>query len=140
MEKSMNIKYDVLDVVKAVLISLLISLALVLIFALIVRYASVDNSVILPVNIAIKFAALFLGILFGFRQPQNGILKGAVSGLMFMLLSFLIFAALDAFKDVKFSWIDMLTLTVGGAVCGIIAVNIKRKSRPRGKSRDAAPA
>lgn len=127
----MNIKHDILDVVKAVLISIVASLVLVLIFALIVRYASVDNSVMLPVNIAIKIISLLLGILLGFRQPQNGIIKGAAAGLFFMLLSFLIFAALDGFKDVSFSWIDMLTLTVGGAVCGIISVNIKRKARPK---------
>lgn len=127
MEKSIEIKKDVLDVVKAVLIATVFSLAFVLIFALIIRWASLGNDVIMPVNIAIKILSVLLGVLIGFKQPRNGILKGASAGLIFMLLTFLIFASLNAFKDVKFNWIDLLSLPVAGAIAGIIAVNVKRK-------------
>lgn len=127
MDKSINVKNDVLDVVKAILIATLISLGLVLIFALIIRFASLENSVIMPVNIAIKLVSLFLGVLLGFKQMQNGIIKGAASGFFYMLFTFFIFASLNAFKDVTFSWIDLITLTLAGAICGIIAVNVKRK-------------
>ncbi|MEG2274469.1 MAG: hypothetical protein RSC44_03965, partial [Clostridia bacterium] len=64
-----------------------------------------------------------------FKFPQNGILKGAISGLLFMLLTFFIFASLNAFKDVKFNWIDFISLPVAGAIVGIVAVNLKRKKR-----------
>ncbi|MGN0744057.1 MAG: TIGR04086 family membrane protein [Christensenellales bacterium] len=130
MEKTGNIKIDVADVLKTVLFATLISLGFVLIFAIIVRFASVPNDVILPVNIAIKILSVFLGVLLSFKNAQNGLLKGAISGLLYMLFTFLIFSALTGFKDVKFSWIDLVTLPVAGAISGIIAVNVRaRKAR-----------
>lgn len=130
MEKTKNFKGDVLDTLKAVLFSTLISLAFVLIFAIVIRFANVQNSAIMPVNIAIKIVSIFLGVLIGFKHPQNGLLKGAISGLAYMLFTFLIFSALNGFQDVKFSWIDLITLPIAGALSGILAVNIKsRKMR-----------
>lgn len=129
MEKAKLIKNDVVDVLKAVLFATLISLGLVLIFAIIIRFASVENKVIMPVNIAIKIVSVFVGVLIGFKQAQNGLLKGAITGLSYMLLTFLIFSALNGFKDVKFSWIDLITLPLAGAISGIITVNIKGRKR-----------
>ena len=48
-----------------------------------------------------------------------------------MLFTFFIFAALSAFKDVKFSWIDLVTLPIAGAIAGIIAVNVKARRMNR---------
>ncbi len=130
MDKVKNVKGDVADTIKAVLFSTLISLALVLIFAIIIKFASLDNKIIMPVNIAIKILSIFIGVLIGFKHPHNGLIKGFVSGLLFMLFTFLIFAALNSFKDVKFSWIDLVTLPIAGALSGILAVNVKgRKAR-----------
>ena len=125
MEKAKLIKNDVFDVLKAVLFATLVSLGMVLIFAIIIRFASVENKV----NIAIKIVSVFIGVLIGFKQAQNGLLKGAITGLTYMLLTFLIFSALNGFKDVKFSWIDLITLPLAGAISGIIAVNIKGRKK-----------
>ena len=127
MEKAKNVKTDVTDVLKAVLFATLISLALVLIFAIVIRVANVENKVIMPVNVAIKILSLLVGVLLAFKNPQNGLVKGAISGLLYMLFTFLIFSALNGFKDVTFSWIDLITLPVAGAISGIIKVNLKSR-------------
>lgn len=127
MEKAKNVKTDVTDVLKAVLFATLISLALVLIFAIVIRFANVENKVIMPVNVAIKILSLLAGVLLAFKNPQNGLVKGAISGLLYMLFTFLIFSALNGFKDVTFSWIDLITLPVVGAISGIIKVNLKSR-------------
>ena len=127
MEKAKNVKTDVTDVLKAVLFATLISLALVLIFAIVIRFANVENKVIMPVNVAIKILSLLVGVLLAFKNPQNGLVKGAISGLLYMLFTFLIFSALNGFKDVTFSWIDLITLPVAGAISGIIKVNLKSR-------------
>ena len=127
--KKLDLKPDVLDVLKAVLFSTLISLALVLVFAIVLKFTSLPTKAIMPVNIVIKLVSIFVGCLIGFKTKQNGILKGAIAGLVFMLLTFFIFAALNAFKDVKFSWIDLITLPIAGALSGIVAVNIKSKKQ-----------
>ena len=62
MEKAKNLKTDVTDVLKAVLFATLISLAMVLIFAIVIRFANVENKVIMPVNIAIKILSLLIGV------------------------------------------------------------------------------
>ena len=127
--KKIDVKPDVLDILKAILIATLISLALVLTFAIILKFTSLPSKAIMPVNIAIKLISLLVGCLVGFKSKQNGILKGAITGLVYMLLTFFIFAALNAFKDVKFSWIDLITLPVAGALAGIAAVNIRGKKQ-----------
>ncbi len=125
MEKAKIIKTDVTDVLKSVLFATLISLGLVLIFAIVIRFANVENKIIMPVNIAIKILSIFVGILLAFKNRQNGLVKGTISGLVYMLFTFLIFAAINGFKDVKFSWIDLITLPIAGAISGIISVNLK---------------
>lgn len=125
MKKSLNVKADVLDILKAVLFATLISLGLVLVFAIIIKYAALPTGVITPVNIGIKVVSVLLGTLIGFKNAQNGLLKGAICGIVYMLFTFFIFAALSGFKDVKFSWIDLVTLPIAGAISGVIAVNIK---------------
>ncbi len=125
MRNSENVKKDIFDIVKAVLISTLFALAFVLVFALIIRWANVDDSAIMPVNIVIKLVSIVIGVAIGFKNPQNGILKGAATGLFFMLLTLLIFASLNGFKDVGFNWVDLISLPIAGGIAGIITVNLK---------------
>ena len=127
MERSQNAKSIVLDVLRATLISTLISLGLILVFAIVIKFASLPSAVIMPVNIGIKVVSVLIGSLVGFKTANNGLLKGALTGLIYMLFTFFIFAALSGFKDVKFSWIDLVTLPVAGAISGIISVNIRSK-------------
>lgn len=127
MENSADFKKDCLDVIRAVLIAVVVALLLVLVMALIVRWASLDSTTVTPIMYVIKILSMLVGILFGFKCLQNGIIKGAAAGMLFMLFSYLIFASLSAFKETSFSWIDMLCLTLGGGVCGVITVNLKEK-------------
>ena len=127
MKNKENFVVSLKDVLGATLISLLFSLLFVLIFALAIRWADLDEKVIVPVNYGIKFLSLFLGVMIMFKDNKNGILKGLITGLLFMLLTFLIFNAMDGFKSVNFNWIDMLFLPIGGAITGIIRVNIPSK-------------
>ncbi|MBO4555004.1 MAG: TIGR04086 family membrane protein [Clostridia bacterium] len=95
--KKIEIKPDIADVLKAVLFATLISLALVLVEAIVIKFSSIPLKAIMPINIAIKLTSIFLGCLIGFKNKQNGILKGVIAGLVYMLLTFFIFAALNAF-------------------------------------------
>ncbi len=120
---------DLKDILRAVLVALLFSLLFVLLFALVVRWADLDEKIIVPVNYSIKFLALALGVLIGFKNSKNGILKGVISGLVFMLLSFLIFSAMKGFKDINFNWLDLAFLPVGGAILGVIKVNLPERRK-----------
>lgn len=125
MKNSENFKSDSFDIIKSVLIATLFSLGFILLFALIVRWASLDSAVIVPVNYAIKILSVLLGVLIGYRNRQNGILKGAITGLIYTLLTFLIFACLDGFKTVNFNWLDLVFLPIAGGISGVISVNLR---------------
>ena len=129
MKNKENFVLDLKDTIRGVLLSLLFSLLLVLVFALIIRWADLNEKTIIPVNYAIKFLSLFLGVMIGFKNRKNGILKGAIVGLIFILLTFLIFSAMNGFKDVKFNWLDLAFLPLGGAIIGVIRVNLPERRK-----------
>ena len=131
MKNKENFVLDLKDTLRSVLVAIISALAFVLIFALILRWASLPGTVITPVNYVIKFLSLLLGIMIGFKHRKNGILKGAIVGLTFMLLSWLIFTAMDGFKSVNFRPLDLVFLTLGGGIIGVIKVNLKGLKRGR---------
>ena len=59
--KKTDVKPDVLDILKAVLFATLIALALVLVFAIILKFTSLPTKAIMPINIGIKIVSLFVG-------------------------------------------------------------------------------
>lgn len=131
MKNKENFVLDLKDTLRSVLVAIISALLFVLIFALILRWASLPDTVITPVNYVIKFLSLLLGIMIGFKHRKNGILKGAIVGLTFMLLSWLIFTAMDGFKSVSFRPLDLVFLTLGGGIIGVIKVNLKGLKRGR---------
>ena len=131
MKNKENFVLDLKDTLRSVLVAIISALLFVLIFALILRWASLPDTVITPVNYVIKFLSLLLGIMIGLKHRKNGILKGAIVGLTFMILSWLIFTAMDGFKSVNFRPLDLFFLTLGGGIMGVIKVNLKGLKRGR---------
>ena len=127
--KRIAIKKDnVLDIAKGTLFSLIISMVLVLLFALIVNLAGVGDKTVAIVNQFIKAISILVGCFLGVKTKVGGALKGALIGLFYTLFSFLIFSWIDGAFDM--SWmtlIDVLLGTVIGLISGIIVVNIRKK-------------
>lgn len=121
-------KSTVTDILRSSLIAVIVSLVLVLVLALIVKFTGIGNSVILPVNQVIKIVSILVGCLLGIKTKEAGILKGAVSGLLFTLISVFVFLIINKTLDGNsFSFMDFVAGIVAGAVSGIIAVNFKKK-------------
>lgn len=123
------LKKDGVDVLKASLAALLISLAAVLVFALIVRWASLEDTAITVGNYVIKAVALLIGITVCFRNPHAGALKGLITGVIYMLLCVFVFAVSDGFKSANFNFADFLTTAIAGTLSGIIAVNLRHSPK-----------
>ena len=131
MKNSALLKKDVADILRASLIALLISLELVLAFALIVRRASLDGTALTIGNYVIKAVAVLIGVCVGFKGASGGAVKGALTGLLYMLLCVFVFAVADGFKSANFNFADLLTTVITGIIAGIISVNIPRRGRTR---------
>lgn len=113
---------------KGVVVSLCVAFVLVLLFAFILRFTTISDSIIAPVNEVIKGVSIFLGVFIGMRKVKsNGIISGILIGFFFTILAFLIFSLLDGHivfdKTLIF---DLIFGTIIGGICGIISVNLKK--------------
>jgi len=126
-------KQFLFDLLRGTVIAVLASLALVLIFALVVNLTDVPEVVIAPVNQAIKIISVLLGCLIGIKEKKQGVFKGALIGLTYTFLSILIFGLIS--NTIKFNAMSLIDVALGiviGAISGVIAVNVRKRSAARG--------
>ena len=110
---------------RGVSLAIIICLAAVLIFALVIQFTGLPESVIMPVNQFIKVLAIFIGCFFSLRGSK-GWLKGGLVGLIAGGLTFLLFALLGGFPSgLRILW-DLLFCVGVGILSGIISVNLKK--------------
>lgn len=129
MEK--GVARHILDIVKTVVIAVLFSMVSVLVFALIVKSTDIGEEVIGYVNLGIKMLSVVIGCLFGFRRGSGfGWLKGLLSGLLYVVTSFLVFSAISGeFSLSDASWLDLVTGAAAGLLAGVLTVNIKKSAK-----------
>ena len=118
----------VLDIIKTVVIAILVSMMLVLVFALIVKASNVSENVIPYVNVGIKVLSVAIGCLAGFhRVGKGGWLKGLICGILYVVTSFLVFSFISGSVSMKnITWLDLVTGAVVGIFSGVLAVNVKK--------------
>ena len=88
-EKKGNIA---LELITASVIAVLISLILILLCALIIKWLNLSDGWLMPVNQVIKAVSMFTGALLGFRDKRRGWAKGLALGVIYIILAFLIFS------------------------------------------------
>ena len=110
---------------RGVSLAIIVCRAAVLIFALVIQFTGLPESVIMPVNQFIKVLAIFIGCFFSLRGSK-GWLKGGLVGLIAGGLTFLLFALLGGFPSgLRILW-DLLFCVGVGILSGIISVNLKK--------------
>lgn len=117
-----------LTIVKGVFTGLCVSLIGILIFAFVLRFTSISDKVIAPVNQVIKGVSIFFAVFVAMKKyRQNGLLTGLLIGLLFTVIAFLVFSILDGgFVFDRTLLNDIIFGSVIGAICGIICVNLKK--------------
>ncbi len=125
MEKSSDSGRFSPQLIKGILTGVIATIAGILIFAVIVNLTGINQSVIKGVNQFIKIISVFIGCLFSF-SGEKGLIKGAISGIIITVITYLIFLLFGAASFGTGFLIDLALLTVVGAISGIIAVNVKK--------------
>jgi len=125
MEKSSDSGKFFPQLIKGILTGVIATIAGILVFAGIVNLTGISQSVIKGVNQFIKIISVFIGCLFSF-SGEKGLLKGAITGLLVTVITYLIFLLFGASSFGTGFLIDLALLTVVGAISGIIAVNVKK--------------
>ncbi len=115
------------QVLRGVITAVLITLACVLIFALLLDVTGMSESVIRPVNQFIKVLSVFAGTVL-FVKGEKGWLKGLLIGLISSLLSSLLFGLISGGASFGLSMlIDVLFGAAMGVISGVISVNLPRR-------------
>jgi putative membrane protein (TIGR04086 family) len=121
-----KLKKSILQITKAVAMSVIVALALVLIFTFIIQIFSLPSSVIKPVNQVIKILCIVAGGLI-FIRDEGGLVKGGIYGALAVIVTYLLFAIIAG--EFAFSWTTIVEFIFGsiiGGIVGVIAVNIKK--------------
>ena len=117
-----------LCIIKGVACGLCVAMIGILIFAFILRFTSISDAIIAPVNQVIKGVSIFFGVFLGLKKCKKmELLSGFLIGLLFTICAFLVFSILDgAFCFDRTLINDIIFGSVIGAICGIICVNLKK--------------
>ena len=80
----------------------------------------------------IKSLSVVIGILFGIKNARLGAVKGLASGVLFVLVTYILFAIINLDGKIDLMMvIDSLIIMAESLVSGIIAVNIKDRKADR---------
>lgn len=127
--KKINIeKQDIFDLLRGTIVAVIVSLILVLIFALIVNLVEIGDNIVMPVNQAIKIISVFIGCFIGIKNRHHGVIKGALIGLLYTFLSIFVFGIIS--KEIDFQLINLIDVGFGivaGIVSGILSVNLRKQ-------------
>lgn len=131
MEAGINNKYFkiAMYIGRGALIGLAVSTVAVLLIALLAKSTNIADNVILIFNQIFKVASIFLSALFAVRTiGEKGWLYGALAGIAYVILGFLIFSLIDGKLSLAGSlWGDLLTGAVAGAISGMITMSLKKR-------------
>ena len=122
-------KQVIVSIFSGTLLAIASTLIMILLFALIIRFFNISDGAIFPVNQVIKVVSLFLGIMIVLKKNnQKGFLKGLLLGLLYFVLSTIVFSILQGGFSFKLNnFFDMILTTLIGGIIGIILVNFRKK-------------
>ncbi|MBQ3220411.1 MAG: TIGR04086 family membrane protein [Clostridia bacterium] len=125
MQDKSTVGNGLFQVIKGAGLALAFSFLAAVVFANILRFTPLPDSVIYPVNQTVKIIAVCLGTLV-FVRGEKGFIKGGGIALVFTALSYLAFSSLGG--DFSLSWLIFAELGVAlfaGVVSGAVAVNMR---------------
>lgn len=125
--ETINKKSGFFAFLKAGIMALIITLFLILIFAIVLKFTNISDKVIAPINLAIKAISIAVGTLILARNGEGGLKKGVLLGLIFTALAFIVFSVLNGSFVIGWSLLaDFGFGALVGGIVGVIAVNLKK--------------
>ncbi|MCL2847966.1 MAG: TIGR04086 family membrane protein [Firmicutes bacterium] len=122
-------KHYTLEIVKAVVVAVILSLASILILAFLIPAINISNEALPIINQVIKGVVILVACLVALRLPKNGWLRGIIVGLVYVLIAFILFSLLaGASFDFGLTLLNDIALgAVTGLLSGIIASLIRKR-------------
>ena len=127
--KSINTS-NVMEVIKACLLAIVSTLIGIVIFAIILKFTDLSSGVIDYINDIIKAISIFVMVLFIKKWTDGNLLiKSIIGGLLYSVLSFVIFSILNGGFSFNMSIVyDLLFSLISAMIVAVIFNIIGRKN------------
>ena len=121
-EKTDNIA---IKISKGLIISFIVSLISIFIFAILLAYTNISDKIIPIVIVFFTFVSILIGSIISMRNvSKNGLVNGAIIGGIYVLLLYLISSILNTgFTFNVYTVIMIIAGIISGIVGGIIGIN-----------------
>ena len=119
---------NILKIIKGSIFSIVLSLLLLLITAIVLTYTNVSENIIPTAIIIISALSILIGsIISSMNIKKNGIINGALVGMIYMVIIYLISSITITGFGINLKTILMIIASIfAGIVGGIIGVNIHK--------------
>lgn len=126
MENKLEMNKNIIRVIKGSGFAIVISLILLLIYAGLLTETSISETTMVPVVITISGISILIGSsISSFKIKKQGMLNGALVGLIYMLVIYLLSSILLTGFGISVKSIIMITVgMIAGMVGGVIGVNL----------------
>ena len=116
-----------IKIIKGTVISIILSLILLTIYAALLSYTSISESTMVPVIITITGISILIGSsISSIHIKKQGMLNGALVGLIYMLTIYILSSIVLSSFELTMNSIIMILVGIGtGMVGGVIGVNMK---------------
>ncbi len=127
-EVKADLKHYILEIVKAVMIALVLSLLLVLLAAFIIKIANLDSGVVGILNQIIRSVSILVSCVFALRLRGNGWIRGIIVGVLYSLLAYVVFSLIGGKFSFDLTLLNNVVLgAASGLLSGMIAMFVRRK-------------
>lgn len=125
--KESEFSKNIIRIIKGSITAIVLTLILLLIFAIILTYTAIQENIINPVIIVISAISILIGSSIStLKIKKNGMLNGGAVGLIYILTIYLISSIISAsFKCNIYSIIMIIVSIIAGMIGGIVGVNLK---------------
>ena len=116
-----------IKIIKGTVISIILSLILLTIYAALLSYTSISENTMVPVIITITGISILIGSsISSMHIKKQGMLNGALVGLIYMLTIYILSSIFLSSFEININSIIMIAVgIVTGMIGGIIGVNMK---------------
>ena len=124
-----NLKANIIRIIKGSLLSIIVSVIFLIIFAMLLTYTNLSENTITPIVLAIVGLSILLGSYFSTNKiNKKGILNGAMVGIIYMLILYIISSVIFMDFSINASSIIMIICgIIAGIIGGIVGVNTNKK-------------
>ncbi|HEX9059899.1 MAG TPA: TIGR04086 family membrane protein [Clostridia bacterium] len=131
--KSFNDNINFFTFLKGLLVSYIVTIPFFILFAFILTFTDFPENFIKPTVLISTIVSILIGGVFVSKKARSqGWLNGAISGVLYMILLYLIGSIVLGNFDINSHVLSMLAVgAVAGAAGGVFGINLRSRSRNR---------